>query len=131
MTAELSHQPPVVSGVKPNGVSPLPRKPGRPKGIKNRRTLLGSQYLNTLNFRAKRRLRQLIDGGDDELALKAATLVLAYSFGKPIEVREVSGPGGGPIETRDVDDREFARLVAYTLTLGDRQPVLEAPVVDA
>ncbi len=90
-----------------------PRVPGsgRPKGRKNRRTILGSEYLRTINPKAKRRLRQIIEGSDAELALKAATLVLAYSFGKPIETREISGPGGGPIETRDVDDREFARLV--------------------
>ncbi len=129
MTAELSPNPPVV---KPNGAVPLPRRPGRPKGSKNRRTRLGSEYLNALNFRAKRRLRQIIDGGDDELALRAATLVLAYSFGKPVEVKEISGPGGGPIATKEVDDREFARLVAFTLTMGERQPALvEAPVVDA
>ena len=105
---------------------------GRPPGRRNLRTVLGSEYLASINPKAKRRLRQIIEGKDPELALKAATLVLAYSFGKPIEVREISGPGGGPITTREVDDREFARLVALTLTMGERQPVLvEAPVVDA
>ncbi len=111
---------------------PRPPGSGRPKGRKNLRTVLGSEYLASINPKAKRRLRQIIEGSDAELALKAATLVLAYSFGKPIETREVSGPGGGPIVTREVDDREFARLVAFTLTMGERQPALvEAPVVDA
>ncbi len=133
-TAQIT---PLVSNIAARGPGALkgrPRPPGsgRKPGTKNRRSILGSEYLAAINPKAKRRLRQIIEGKDDELALKAATLVLAYSFGRPIEAREISGPNGAPIQTRDVDDREFARLVAFTLTMGERQPALvEVPVVSA
>ena len=95
------------------------RPPGRPKGARNRRNILGEEYLRTLNPKAKKRLRKIIDGDDAELALKAASLVLSYSFGKPVE-RAINANAN--INVVDVDDREFARMVAFMLEKGARLP---------
>ena len=97
---------------------PPPRR-GRPKGSKNRRTLLGHEYLRSLCPKAKKRLGAIIMGDNDELALKALTVALQYTYGKPVEAREISGPDGKPIATEQVDDLELARHVAHLLKRGD------------
>ncbi len=111
-----------------------PRPPGRPKGSKNKRTLLGNEFLCTLGPRAKKRLRTIIDGDDDELALKAIELTLAYNFGRPVQAKEISGPDGDPIQTAHArtvirDDRELARRI--TLALDGAVPAeIEATVIE-
>ena len=111
-----------------------PRPPGRPKGSKNKRTLLGNEFLCTLGPRAKKRLRTIIDGDDDELALKAIELTLAYNFGRPVQAKEISGPDGDPIQTAHArtvihDDRELARRI--TLALNRSVPAeIEATVIE-
>ena len=53
----------------------------------------------------KKVLKKLIDdaeaGNHD-----ARTLLLAYTYGKPTEYKELSGPDGGPIQLTPVDYRE-------------------------
>ncbi len=90
----------------------LPKRPGAPKGrpkpvgsgrktgTKNKRTVDAERFVQPLTAAAKRRLKAVLEGDDAELALKAANLVLSYRFGKPTERREVSGPDGGAIESR-------------------------------
>lgn len=101
----------------------VPRKPGRPKGSRNRRTVLGSEHLSSLTPKAKRRLAEIVQKGEPELAMKAAELILAYCYGRPVQAGEISGPDGGPIEggaLGDRDDIELARRVAFTLSQGQR-----------
>ena len=72
-------------------------KPGRRLGSRNARSIKGENYLKSLNAPARRRLKRIIEESkDDKLALNAAKLVLSYSFGQPVQRREVSGPNGGP-----------------------------------
>jgi len=99
-------------------VEPLlrPRPPGRPRGSRNRRTLLGNEFLRTLGPKAKKRLSRIIEGDDDELALRAALVVLHYTYGKPIEAREISGPDGEPVSfDTGAGEVDLARRVALLL----------------
>jgi len=74
-----------------------PKFGGRKKGSRNRRTVLGADYLKSLNPKAKKRLASLLEGKDDGLAYKAAELVLAYSYGRPAQTQLLGGDGGDPI----------------------------------
>jgi hypothetical protein len=78
----------------------LPKpKAGRPRGSRNRRTVLGQEFLNPLKTRAKQRLRKILEkDDDDELALRAAQIVLNYCFGKPTERRLLGSEDGEPLE---------------------------------
>ncbi len=104
----------------------LPRGPGRPtgekktggrkKGSKNRRTVEVEMFLRPALPKAKARIKALLDSEDQELALKAASLVLGYVFGKPRERRELSGPDGGAIETRATQILEASQRVSEAFT---------------
>ena len=72
------------------------RKPGRPKGSLNRATKEVRAALRPTLPKAKRRLRELVESQDNEIAFKAVALIFAYSYGKPTERREVTGAEGGP-----------------------------------
>lgn len=78
-----------------------PRKPGRPKGSRNRATKEVREALRTTLPKAKTRLRELIQSENPEIAFKAVSLVMAYSYGKPTERRELSGAEGGPVSVLD------------------------------
>ena len=85
----------------------LPRTPGRPrghaksggraKGSKNRRTKEVEEALRPLVPSAKRKLKALIESSDDKTAFMAVMGVLGYVYGKPVDRREIGGPGGEPI----------------------------------
>ena len=74
----------------------LLRKPGRPKGSLNRATKEVRAALRPTLPKAKRRLRELVESQDSEIAFKAVALIFAYSYGKPTERRELTGAEGGP-----------------------------------
>jgi hypothetical protein len=69
--------------------------------------------------RANRALVALLDSDDADIRSKATSLVYAYVFGKPVERSEVSGPGGGPIESQvtreEPNDLEMARQAFFML----------------
>ncbi len=104
----------------------LPRGPGRPtgekktggrkKGSKNRRTVEVEMFLRPALPAAKRRVKELLASKDEEIALKTATLLLGYVFGKPRERRELSGPDGGAIETRATQILEASQRVSEAFT---------------
>jgi len=122
MSPDGKHQANTEAGTGADFAPPLLKR-GRPKGSKNRRTLLGNEFLRSLTPRAKRRLRELLDEGDADLALRAATLVLNYTFGRPVEARELTGADGEAISvTGPADARELARRVALMLQFGDPDP---------
>lgn len=83
-----------------------PRPRGRPRGSKNTRTKLGNEFLRSLGPKAKKRLADMLAGDDADLAYKAATTVLEYTFGKPVQAKEISGPDGGPVQNEEVSRRE-------------------------
>jgi hypothetical protein len=47
-----------------------------------------------------RNLARIAKGQDDKAAVSAASLLMAYTFGKPTEKHEHSGEDGGPIILR-------------------------------
>jgi hypothetical protein len=47
---------------------------------------------------AKKRIRALLESSDPEIALKTATMIFQYVFGKPTERRELTGADGGAIK---------------------------------
>ena len=65
----------------------LPKTGGRKPGTKNRRTVDAETFIQPLTRAAKRRLKEVLNGDDDELSLKAAMLILSYKFGRPTERR--------------------------------------------
>lgn len=87
-------------------VLPL-RAPGRPKGYaksggrargtKNHRTKEVEEALRALVPAAKRKLKDLMDSGDDKVAYSAVMAVFSYVFGKPVDRREIGGPDGTPL----------------------------------
>ena len=103
----------------------LPGGPGRPtggektggrrKGSKNRRTVEVEMFLRPALPAAKRRVKELLASKDEEIALKTATLLLGYVFGKPRERRELSGPDGSPIQ-QETQLIESAKRVAEVFT---------------
>jgi hypothetical protein len=94
---------------------------GRPKGSKNRRTVLGRDFMNSLKPAAKKRLREILQGKDDELAMKAAELTLAYVYGKPVQTREIGGLDGEPLNGGELlSPLELARAIAFALERGVR-----------
>jgi hypothetical protein len=52
--------------------------------------------------------------------LDAAKLILHYGYGKPVAAVEVSGPGGRPIETREVSDIKAVRQMIFVLNKAVR-----------
>lgn len=107
---------------------------GRPRGSRNKRSLPIEMLMAPMEPGALHRLRQIINDPKEDTGkvLSAIGMLLAYRHGRPVDRREVSGPGGAPIasaavvETRDV--REEARLMLTMLNERATQHG-EAPVV--
>lgn len=81
---------------------------GRPRGASNRVTKQLRDVLDKLATKGKEdlhaaRLHQLTMSSDENVAIKALTLSLAYRHGKPTEHLELGGEGGGPVMIRFVD----------------------------
>lgn len=77
---------------------------GKDKSMTRRRALVLSMF----NMSMSTGHRNQFDAGQ---------LLMAYGFGRPVEVRELSGPGGGPIETAarmtpEQMNQEFASMLA-------------------
>ena len=101
-----------------------PKYGGRPKGAKNKRTIEAEAFFRTSLPAAKRRLKDLIASKDEATALQAVKLVWAYTFGKPVDRREVTGAGGVPLvePTRRgelLTTMEMARQILFTLRMSD------------
>ena len=90
---------------------------GRPKGAKNRRTKEVEAFLRPALPGAKKRLKALLTSDDEQTAMKAITLVLAYVYGRPVDRREVSGPDGFEVS---LSDFEIARRLALVLDSADQ-----------
>jgi hypothetical protein len=59
--------------------------------------LLDKHYTPAKRAATLRRMIAITEADDDARALEAIKLLWAYTFGKPIERRELSGPDGGPV----------------------------------
>ena len=57
--------------------------------------------------------------------VSAACALLDRGYGKPVQMTELSGPNGGPIETKDLTEKDLAREVAFLLTSAVRQDTIQ------
>jgi len=46
---------------------------------------------------------------------------LDRGYGRPAQMIEASGPGGGPVQVEDINIRELGRRIAYALRLADKE----------
>lgn len=126
-----------VGGIKnlkpyPEGVSGNPG--GRPKMLKELKERIqegGSELVEKLFSIAldppkvsRINRRTIVDGPNYRERVMAIEKLLAYGYGRPVLAVEVSGPGGGPLETRDIDKltstERAKRLVELLVKAGAR-----------
>lgn len=81
--------------------------------------LLDRHYPVPKRARSIQRLVELQDDADPDVAMDAIKTLLAYTYGRPTERKEISGPDGGPVEVDDARDRLAARLAALAAASGD------------
>lgn len=67
--------------------------------------LLDKHYTPAKRRATLTRLIELTEDGDPKVALEAIKLLLAYTYGKPTERKEISGPDNGPIPIQPFDPR--------------------------
>ena len=107
-------------GRPPGG--PKPPGSGRKRGTRNKVTKEIREIAAKHGARSIRELVKLLKtSSNEQVRLKAAAELLDRGFGRPPQSLEHSGPAGGPIETREMDDREFARQIAFALASGERK----------
>ena len=68
--------------------------PGKPKGTRDRYTIVGIEVCRAMAGRAADRLAALIDSRSHRVALEASRLVLAYAWGAPRQTLELAGGFG-------------------------------------
>lgn len=114
----------------------LGRKPGskktggRKKGTPNKVTVEIKEAAQQYTALAIERIVHLMDNAESEqVRLSAAKEIIDRGHGKAVQAVEHAGPGGAPIETKELSDLEGAQRVAYMLgaalmraKLGDNEP---------
>ena len=68
--------------------------PGKKKGTRDVRTVVGIEVARALAGRAANRLAALVDSRSPRIAFEASRLVLAYAWGAPRQTLELSGGFG-------------------------------------
>lgn len=108
----------------PNQIGrPFPKgHSGRPKGTPNKRTIVGAEVSQAFAEKAFDRLVVLLESKSSRISLEACRTILAYAWGAPRQMVEVSGAFGGLAA-------ELA--VALQSARASRQAALAAPAVDA
>jgi len=73
---------------------------GRPsnKTYEHLEDLLSKAWSAGSRLAAVRKLAEMAEAGE----VKAAQLLLAYAYGKPVERHEVTGAGGGPLTFAEI-----------------------------
>src|ERR1017187_7510985 len=102
-----------------------PKNPGKPRGAKDRRTVVGIEVCRAIAGRAADRLAALVDSRSPRIAFEASRLVLAYAWGAPRQTLELTGDFG------DLSRELAAALIEARArrALEAAKPVLEAQVV--
>ncbi len=75
---------------------------GRPKGVPNRITREIRDAAAPYSAKALKALVRVMDSKEssDSAVVAAATTILAYAHGKPRQMIEHAGEGGGPVEIK-------------------------------
>lgn len=71
-----------------------PKNAGKPKGTRDRRTIVGIEVCRAMAGRAADRLAALVDSRSHRIAFEASRLILAYSWGAPRQTLELTGDFG-------------------------------------
>lgn len=92
---------------------------GRPKELKGVQELARTHALLAINVLA----RVAKSGKSESARVAAATALLDRAFGKPVQMTELSGKNGAPIEVKfeDKTPAEVARRLAFLLSKGVRE----------
>lgn len=94
MTAQTSRTDrPETSGSRP-GRRFQKGNPGKPKGARQKSTLVGIEVCRAMAARAADRLAALVDSRSHRIAFEASRLVLAYAWGAPRQTLELVGDIG-------------------------------------
>ena len=122
---------------------PASRPPGRPKGSPNKDKLAIRRWMSPkakkLTLKQVQIANKIFDAAlagekvtDSRLdfAGSVAKQAREYSYGKPTESREISGPDGGPIETLDLIPAESHQRLAAVFRLWQTQKVITGSVDD-
>lgn len=83
-----------MSGTRTKGGRFGPKNPGKPKGARDRRTIVGIETARALSGRAVECLAALVDSKSPRIAFEASRLVLAYAWGAPRQTLDVTGGVG-------------------------------------
>ena len=79
---------------------PPKRKRGRPKGSKNRATLIVRELAQKHGAKAVTRLVKLMtESKDEKIQHAAAVELLDRAYGRPTQTNEFSGPEGAPLQS--------------------------------
>lgn len=68
-----------------------PKNSGKPKGTRDRRTVVGIEVCRAIAGRAADRLAALVDSRSHRIAFEASRLILAYAWGAPRQTLELTG----------------------------------------
>lgn len=100
----------------PRGSQPGERRGGRKAGTPNKATATLRDAAQQYTPMALKTLADIASHGKTETArVMAADKLLDRGYGKPTQVNEHGGIGGGPIETRSLSDTERAAKVLSLL----------------
>ena len=92
---------------------------GRPKGVYNLRVLARERTDDALNT-----LTSIMGDQNAPAAARvtAACAILDRGYGRPVQSTEITGAGGGPVETT-MSSKELARQVMFSLRAGEEDGI--------
>jgi hypothetical protein len=102
----------------------LPKTGGRQKGSRNKVTREIREVAGKYTLRAIKQIWSLAQKAENEdVRLKASSLILAYGHGKPTDRQELTGADGGAVEIKTGgglgDLAEVARSLSFIMASGD------------
>lgn len=99
---------------------------GRPKGSRNQLTTERKATLREMAMdhvpAALLALVEVAEKGSDAARVSAANSILDRAFGKAPQAVELSGPGGGPVQTIDPSRMSSAALRELLGAMADETP---------
>jgi len=116
--------------------SPKPPGSGRQKGTRNKVTKEIAAIAQKHGKAIISGLVELFESTDNpDIKIKTAGLVLSYGYGSPVSRREVSGPGGAPIEKQTTNIIEASERVSAAMaeaaTAADPGVVMDDAAIGA
>ena len=95
---------------------------GRPKELGHVRELAKKHTEEAIKTLAA----MMKNGVPDRTRVAAAEAILDRGYGRPAQMIEASGLGGGPVQVEDINIRELGRRNAYALRLADKEATCQS-----